>query len=322
MAMEMLRLKKKKKVVDRDMEKDSLDSARDRKGVVVAHHGVAVDILFESGERQVIRVKRNSGHVVGDNVVIRGEVLKRLSRRTELRRRDSRGSIRIVGANLDVLGIVVSPLPSPTPGYIDQAIVAARESRLTPVLVINKSDLEDSEEFISELTVTYTGIVDVFVMSALTGEGIGALEEFLSQGLRSFFVGISGVGKSSLLNTICPTLDLRIGELYEAGKRGCNTTTVSTLHSLAGGGELVDTPGFNEFGLVKLSPEDLAEYFPGFEQAMESSCRFRNCRHRTEPDCAVSELVENGTISEERYTTYLYILDQLEAGEGRFRNRR
>ncbi len=315
-------MKKKKKVVKEDRVKKTSDSTRGRKGVIVAHHGVAVDILFESGGREVIRVKRNSGHVVGDNVIICDAVLKRLSRRTELRRRDSRGTIRIVGANLDVLGIVISPLPSPTPGYIDQAIVAAREANLTPVLVINKSDLKGYEEFISELKVTYTGIVDVFVMSALTGEGVGALETFLGQGLRSFFVGISGVGKSSLLNTICPTLDLRIGELYEAGKRGCNTTTVSTLHSLKGGGELVDTPGFNEFGLVELLPNDLAEYFPGFEQAIENSCRFRNCRHRTEPDCAVSELVQNGTIPEERYTTYLYILDQLEAGEDRFRNRR
>ena len=299
------------------------DSGPERKGIIVAHHGVAVDVLFDSGDRQVIRVKRKSGHVIGDDVLVRGEILTRLPRRTELNRRDSRGSIRIVGANLDVLCIVVSSLPLPTPGYIDQAIVAAREADLLPVLVINKCDLKDAEKFITDIKTTYTGIIDIFIMSALTGEGLDALETFLGkEEYRSFFVGITGVGKSSLLNAICPTVDLRVGELYEAGKRGCNTTTVSTLHSLKGGGELVDTPGFNEFGLVEISADDLAGHFPGFEEAMKNTCRFRDCRHKTEPGCAVSDLVESGSISEERYTTYLELLDQIEAGDSRFRTRR
>jgi len=315
-------LKSKKKGIEGQKKRDFAGSDPAQRGVIVAHHGIAVGILFESGERQMVKVKRNSGHVVGDSVVVQNHRLKRLPRRTELCRRDSRGSVRIVGANLDVLGVVVAPLPLPAPGYIDQAIVAAREAGLIPVLVINKGDLEDSETFVDKLTAIYAGILDVFVVSALDGEGLGVLELFLGQGFRSFFVGITGVGKSSLLNAICPTLDLRVGELYEAGSRGCNTTTVSTLHSLPGGGELVDTPGFNEFGLVDISAGDLAGYFPGFEEAMEETCRFRNCRHRTEPGCAVAKLVEIGRIAEERYTTYLEILDQLEAGEARFKSRR
>ena len=315
-------MKIKKKNIAEGTKKETSSSAPDQKGVIVAHHGIAVDILFESGERRMVKIKRRAGHVVGDNVVVQNHRLTRLPRRTELRRRDSRGSVRIVGANLDVLGVVVAQLPSPTPGYIDQAIVTARESDLMPVLIINKVDLEKSEAFVASLTAIYAGIVDIFAVSAVTGQGLDALESFMGQGFRSFFVGITGVGKSSLLNTICPALDLRVGELFEAGNRGCNTTTVSTLHTLKGGGELVDTPGFNEFGLVDISAQDLAGYFPGFEQAMESTCRFRDCRHRTEPGCAVSQLVLEGGISEERYTTYLEILDQLEAGEGRFKTRR
>ena len=315
-------MKIKKKNIAEGKKKDTSSSASDQKCVIVAHHGIAVDILFESGERRMVKIKRRAGHVVGDNVVVQNHRLTRLPRRTELRRRDSRGSVRIVGANLDVLGVVVAQLPSPTPGYIDQAIVTAREADLMPVLVINKGDLEESEKFVADLTAIYGGIVDIFVVSAVTGEGLDALESFMGQGFRSFFVGITGVGKSSLLNAICPALDLRVGELFEAGNRGCNTTTVSTLHTLKGGGELVDTPGFNEFGLVDISAQDLAGYFPGFEQAMEGTCRFRDCRHRTEPGCAVSKLVLEGNISQERYTTYLEILDQLEAGEARFKTRR
>ncbi|GAB6146743.1 ribosome small subunit-dependent GTPase A [Desulfocicer niacini] len=315
-----MKTKKKHSQTHSKNEIPASDSAR--KGVIVAHHGIAVDILFESGERQMVKVKRREGHVVGDNVVVQDHRLTRLPRRTTLSRRDSRGSIRIVGANLDVLGVVVAPLPSPTPWYIDQAIVAARQASLTPVLVINKADLEGSEAFVEEMRSIYEGIVDIFVVSAVTGQGLDALESFLGQGFRSFFVGITGVGKSSLLNTICPALDLRVGELFEAGNRGCNTTTVSTLHSLKGGGELVDTPGFNEFGLVDISARDLAGYFPGFEKALEGTCRFRDCRHLTEPGCAVTTWVEEGRIPKERYHTYVEILEQLEAGDVRFRSRR
>lgn len=315
-------VKIKRKGVGGEDKKEMSGLAPEQKGVIVAHHGIAVDILFESGERQMVKVKRQAGHVVGDNVVVKQARLVRLPRSTELCRRDSRGSVRIVGANLDVLGVVISPMPLPTPGYIDQAIVSARQAGLTPVLVINKGDLENSKAFIEKLTGTYGGIVDIFVVSALTGEGLSALTCYLGKGVRSFFVGITGVGKSSLLNAICPTLDLRVGELYDDGSRGCNTTTVSTLHSLPGGGELVDTPGFNEFGLVDISVEDLAGFFPGFEAAMESQCRFRDCRHRTEPGCAVSDLVETGKISQERYATYLALFDQIRAGDARFKIRR
>jgi len=259
---------------------------------------------------------------VGDNVTVKEQRLTRLPRRTMLCRRDSRGSVRIVGANLDLLGIVVSLLPLPTPGYIDQAIVSARQADLTPVLVINKQDLDGSDIFVDRLYATYEGIVEIFVVSAVTGEGLDLLETCLAREGRSFFVGITGVGKSSLLNAICPSLDLRVGELYETGSRGCNTTTVSTLHKLPSGGELVDTPGFNEFGLVDISMDDLAGFFPGFEEAMEESCRFRDCRHRTEPGCAVTELVEKGKIPRERYTTYMEILEQIEAGDARFKTRR
>jgi ribosome biogenesis GTPase / thiamine phosphate phosphatase len=315
-------LKNKQQGVEKPKKPSSGDSGNQQQGVIVAHHGIAVDVLFASGQRQLVKVKRREGHVVGDNVVVKDHRLSRLPRRTELCRRDSRGSVRIVGANLDVLGIVVSPMPLPTPGYIDQAIVAARQAGLTPVLVVNKKDLADAEIFADEIMGIYTDIVDIFVVSAVTSEGLGDLEQYLGQGVRSFFVGITGVGKSSLLNAICPALDLRVGELFTAGNRGCNTTTVSTLHSLPNGGELVDTPGFNEFGLVDISTEDLAGFFPGFEAAMEDRCHFRDCRHRTEPGCAVSARVETGEISRERYDTYLEIYDQIEAGDARFKIRR
>lgn len=293
----------------------------ERRGVIVAHHGVAVEVLFSDGVREIVRVKRRSGHVVGDGVLVRGEVLERLGRQTELRRRDAMRGVHLVGANLDVLGIVVAAFPPPPAGFIDRAVVAARAADLNPFLVINKCDLEQAADSIATLQAIYAGSVTVFPLSAAAGTGLAPLRAFLGAGHRGAFVGTTGVGKSSLLNALCPEIDLKVGGLNELNYKGCNTTTVSTLHALPDGGELIDTPGFQDFGLVDISMQDLAAHYPGFEETHQVACRFRDCRHRSEPGCAVMELVAQGRISAERYATYLEILDEVEADELEARQR-
>lgn len=261
----------------------------------------------------MVRVKRNSGHVVGDQVRVSGEVLERLPRRTELRRRDARGGIHLVAANLDVLGIVIAPA-SPA-GFADRAIVAARAAALSPFVVFNKYDLAEAKAPAGEAERVYRGIVPFFALSAATGEGLEALRDFLHEGHRGAFVGTTGVGKSSLLNALCPDINLKVGEVSEHKWQGRHTTTVSSLHALPNGGELVDTPGFRDFGLVDISSEEVVEYFPGFEKLEEQGCRFHNCRHRREPGCAVADLVERGELSPERYQIYLAMLAEAEAAE-------
>lgn len=293
----------------------------ERSGLIVAHHGVAVEVLFADGTREMVRVKRRSGHVVGDDVLVRGEVLERLPRRTELRRRDAMRSVHLLGANLDVLGIVVAAFPIPPAGFIDRAIVAARAADLDPFLVINKCDLEQAADAVATLQSIYAGSVTIFALSAATGAGLVPLLAFLGVGHRGAFVGTTGVGKSSLLNAICPDIDLKVGGLNQLNYKGCNTTTVSTLHALPEGGELIDTPGFQDFGLVDITMQDLAAHYPGFEETHQLACRFRNCRHRSEPGCAVIELVAQGRITAERYATYLEILNEVEAGEVETRQR-
>lgn len=288
-------------------------------GLIVAHHGISVEVLFDNGARRMVRVKRNSGHVVGDRVEVTGEVLKRLPRRTELQRRDARGGIHLVAANLDVLGIVVA-LQSPG-GFLDRAIVAARSAGLEPFVVVNKCDLDGTAELLAELTRVYGSSVPIFPISAALRSGFAPLEEYFSQGHRGAFVGTTGVGKSSLLNVLCPNIDLKVGSVSEYKGMGRHTTTVSTLHALAGGGELVDTPGFRDFGLVDSTVEELAEYFPGFEDHRDVACKFRNCRHRTEPGCAVLMLVEQGRIRAERYATYMEILAEVEGHQAAARSR-
>jgi ribosome biogenesis GTPase len=291
----------------------------DFKGLVVAHHGVAVEVLFDSGDRRTVRVKRNSGHVVGDTVVVNGEVMKRLCRRTELRRRDARGDIHLVAANLDVMGVVVAP-NSPS-GFVDRAIVAARTAGLIPFVVVNKCDLSGTSELLASISETYAESVSVFPVSSVERTGLAPMQEFLSKGHRGAFVGTTGVGKSSLLNALCPEIDLKVGELSDYKGMGRHTTTVSTLHTLSGGGELVDTPGFRDFGLVDISVEALAAYFPGFEKHGAVACRFSNCRHRSEPGCAVTRLLEEGRITAERYATYMEILREVETDQAEARSK-
>ena len=291
-----------------------------KEGLIVAHHGVTVEVLFSDGLRSTVGVKRRSGHVVGDRVQISDEVLDRLPRRTELRRRDARGGIHLVGANLDALGVVVAMLPVLPPGFIDRAIVAARAADLQPFVVVNKCDLAGSNELVKSLETAYAEAVPVFPLSAADGNGLDPVLNFLKD-KRGAFVGITGVGKSSLLNALCPGTDLKVGEIGHITNRGRHTTTVSTLHSFHSGGELIDTPGFQDFGLVDISAEDLAAYFPGFEKTSEGTCRFRDCRHRTEPGCAVIDLVAKGQVSTERYETYLELLTEVESGEAEARQK-
>jgi len=298
---------------------DNCNRTSDEKGLLVAHYGVSVEVLFENGSRRMVKVKRNSGHVVGDSVLVNGEVLKRLPRRTELRRRDARGGIHLVAANLDVLGIVIAPL-SPA-GFVDRAIVAARSAGLEPFLIVNKCDLDEAVELGASIDATYGECLHIFRISTITRSGLVPLNQYLSKGHRGVFIGNTGVGKSSLMNAICPESNLKVGETSAYKGMGRHTTTVSTLHRLTGGGELVDTPGFRDFGLVEITAEELAEYFPGFEEHGKTVCRFHNCRHRSEPGCGVIRLMEQGIITAERYQAYLALLDEVETAESAAKTR-
>ena len=154
--------------------------------------------------------------------------------------------------------------------------------------------------------------VTVMNMS-LWGEGIDALRE-ACDGHVSLFSGVSGVGKSSLIKALDPSLDPKVGEISEVHVQGKHTTTFYEMYSLDSGGFIVDTPGLRGFGLVDLKKEEIALYFPEMLKASEG-CRFTPCTHTHEPGCAVKEAVEAGEISYDRYSSYLGMLDE----EGKYR---
>ncbi len=293
------------------------ESTQTGPGTIVGHYGVAVEVRFEDGGRRLVRSKRNAGHVVGDRVEVSEDGLARQDRDTELHRRNLHGQIQVVAANLDVLGIVVSTRPPPPSGFIDCAIVAARCSGIEPLLILNKSDLPGTVEIEERLRRHYSGGLRLFVTSAEDGSGLEELARFLAgdaegDAHQGAFIGTTGVGKSSLLNALCPGAHIEVKEIDERSGHGRHTTTTSTLHKLPGGGELIDTPGFRDFRPADLSPVDLAYHFLGFEAALEERCRFGDCLHRVEPNCRVREAVEAGDIGEARYAQYLAILEELQ----------
>ncbi len=264
---------------------------------------------------------------VGDRVTMRmgadgaGLITEIHPRRTKLSRRAAgrrAGKEHVIVANVDRAWAVQSVRrPRLNPGFVDRFLVMAEVYEIDAGLVINKMDLlrpKDAEriDFYHDL---YAGLgYHVLRTCAITGAGVDALREALT-GHTNVIAGPSGAGKSSLLNAVEPGLDLRTAAVSEKTSKGRHTTTAAALHPLAGGGFVADTPGIREFGLVDLHPDELSHFFVEFFRYLDD-CRFPNCTHDHEPGCAVKAAVESGEITEERYASYLNILDALREGAG------
>ena len=289
-------------------------AAETRAGTVVGHFGIEVEVALPDGERMRARVRKGTPVVVGDEVEVEPAGAVPAARRTVLARRDARERVRPIAANLDAVGIAVAARPPAPPSYLDRALVAARAAGIEPFVVVNKCDLPESQSLFEALAADPAlaeSDIPVFAVSAQEERGLEAVGAHLL-GRRGAFIGTSGVGKSSLLNALVPGLALATGEINRFTRLGRHVTTHATLHVLPGGGELIDTPGFRDFVPVDVSPEDLARHFPGFQAALEVGCRFANCVHRDEPDCAVTAACREGEISEERYAAYRELLADLE----------
>ena len=226
----------------------------------------------------------------------------------------------ILAANVDQAFLVISlkePITSTT--FIDRFLATAEAYSVPVTIIINKTDLLDAEEreLAEAVRHLYTTIgYEVMLISATedSGEAIASIRA-MAQDKTSLISGNSGVGKSTLINRLIPSLNLRTARVSATHHTGMHTTTFSEMHPLPGGGYLIDTPGVKGFGTVDFG-NDVAHYFREIF-ACSSRCKYGNCTHTHEPGCAVRDAVESHEISESRYTSYLSILEDKEEGKYR-----
>lgn len=220
--------------------------------------------------------------------------------------------MQILAANVDQAYLLVTTAAPVTHlAFIDRFLVAAESFRIPTTLLFNKIDTysPDELEYIDALCYLYEKIgYRCYKISAEKKENIDFLKAEIN-GKQVMISGHSGVGKSTLVNALDSSLDLRIGEISQVHQQGKHTTTFAEMFKLSSGGYIVDTPGIRAFGVVNLEKEVISHYFPEMRNFL-NECKFNNCQHLNEPKCAVKAALESGEISESRYTTYIQLMTE------------
>jgi ribosome biogenesis GTPase len=263
---------------------------------------------------------------VGDNVkLLEGErgdgwmITEIVTRTSQLARREpgGRAGERVVVANLDQVVVVFAAAnPEPHPRMLDRFLVIAEANSLASRVVINKSELVNERAVHDRFADYEAAGYPVHFTSVKKHTGLDDLHIALD-GKTSALSGPSGVGKSSLMNSLYPGLNLRVGEISESVNKGRHTTVGAVMHPLPGGGYVADTPGLREVGVWGLNPVDLPDCFPEFRPFIHE-CRFGNCSHLSEPGCAVIAAVQAAAVSAARYDSYSRLRLELEETEKRW----
>lgn len=300
-----------------------------RKAVVISGTGGVWRVRDSTGEardaslRGRLKLPRNSSLklAVGDDVTIEHHhgddhwtIVEILPRKSQLARRAPSGAYgeRVIAANVDqVVLVFAAAKPEPHLRMMDRFLVIAEANEIDARIVINKVELV-GEGTAQRIFAPYADAgYPLHFTSVKQNFGLGELHDQLV-GRTSVLTGPSGVGKSSLMNSMYPGLNLRVGEISESVNKGRHTTVGALLHPLPDGGYVVDTPGLREVGMWELSPRDLAHCFREFREH-SAECKFADCSHRREPGCAVRSSVEAGAITRERYESYLGLREEMEA---------
>ncbi len=256
--------------------------------------GDVVDYIWEEGMSVIERIHPRRNYIIRRSANLSREA-------------------HIIAANLDHAYLIVTmAFPETKLAFVDRFLVTCEAYGVPVTIVINKSDLLDEE--LQQMALSFKDIYagagyEIMEVSAKTGSGVDGLRERL-RGKVNLFSGTSGVGKSSLIKALDPSLELiRTAEISSAHLQGRHTTTFYEMYPIAGGGFVIDSPGIRGFGLVDFKKEELSTYFPEMLRVMDS-CRFAPCTHTHEPGCAVKAAVEEGTISADRYYSYLGMLEE------------
>ena len=308
------------------MSQSTNDTATRIEGIVVSSTGSWYEVTTERGTlscriRGRLRLKgirSTNPVVVGDRVVVEPDgdssaIVEILPRHNYVIRRASNLSkeSHIIAANVDrALLIVTLHSPSTPREFVDRFLVTCEAYKVPVTIVIGKADTLEGEYAAeaAEFEAIYRDAgYDIIRLSSTTGQGVETIRTML-KGRTTLVAGNSGVGKSTLVSAIDPSLDIRTGEISESHHKGKHTTTFSTMYPIEQG-YIIDTPGIKGFGLIDIESRELCRYFPEMKR-LAPNCRFYNCTHTHEPGCAGVEAVEEGTVAMSRYESYLKILDE------------
>lgn len=304
------------------------------RGTVIQSTGSFYDVLINGGEIISCRIKgkfrlddkkQTNPIAVGDEVeVVNDEKIsyvidtiyprKNYIVRTDPHKKEFK---HIIASNIDQTVVIASMiLPGTSYGFIDRILLTSEVYGIPGVVVFNKHDLyrERENNYLMEFLVAYNDAgYYAFSTSVVLGENIDQFKNIL-KGKNSLLIGHSGVGKSSLVNAIEPQLQLRVKEVSKYSEKGQHTTTFARMHPLSFGGAIVDTPGIKEFGLLDISEYEVGHYFPEI-RALMNDCRFNNCLHINEKDCAVLAALEAGTLATTRYMSYVNFYEEIKSGK-------
>ncbi len=287
-------------------------------GLVVATHGRQAMVETPEGRRVLCHTRgKKSELVVGDRVrwlaVADGGVIEHLEPRRNLLFRQDEWRTKSFAANLDQLLVLVAPEPVFSESQLTRALIAAAEAGIPTRIGLNKIDLPTAD-VARERLAPYRAMGTDVVELALKRDPAQARERLapLLAGRTTLVLGPSGMGKSTLINLLVPEAEAQVGEISQALNTGRHTTTSTRWYWLdkVRSGALIDSPGFQEFGLRQVAPEQLAALMPDFA-AQRGHCRFHNCSHRHEPGCGVRDAVERGEISPSRQRIYEELYDEL-----------
>ena len=326
---------KQKSKINNDLLSDSklqLDESSTQTARVISHHGRQIFAETESLEKIKCKIRQNLGDIAcGDYVLVQRTAESKDQAQTNTVSSDASqyvviaikersnllvktgfaGAIKPVAANIGQLVIVTALKPKPNPYLIDRYLTAAENLPAKALIVINKVDLMDHEtkRLVDDLTKLYKGIgYEVISSSMKQNTGLDALSEALSN-TTSILVGLSGVGKSSIVKAILPKEEIRIGETSEATGEGKHTTTVSALYHLKCNGIIIDSPGVRDFTPINNSISEITHGFRDVRK-FNGACKFSNCSHTNEPGCAMKKAVSDGLLNEQRFNNYLRMLQE------------
>jgi len=291
-----------------------------RTALVLVSYGAQGKVELDNGEHLDCKYRRSVGRpYCGDRVEVQpadgsSAVLTRiLPRDNVFVRADARLRKQPIAANLDQALIIIAPRPAPSRDLVDRYLVAIHSLGIRPIIVLNKAELMQKNEHDHKTPLgrleDYRKLgYEVLRTSCKTEPGISSLKSVL-ENRTSILVGQSGVGKSSLVNSLLPDLDLQTGALSRVTGKGIHTTTTTIMYSMPSAGRLIDSPGVWEYGLWRMEQQELANGFIEFQPFL-GQCKFNDCRHDHEPQCAIHEAAEHGALLPWRYQSYLRLLSQ------------